>query len=65
MDYLCWRWKTLQLDRELSSFDESAVAVARLCIGVQTPEMAKIICRQFTDLDDEQQDILTQELVKL
>jgi len=64
MDYLCWRWKSLELDRDLANFGESAVALARLCIGVQTPKLAQQILEQFMCLDDAAHDILTKELGK-
>jgi len=69
-DYLNWRWTSLELDLAsngqsgLAGFGESAVAVGRLCVGVQEPLKAKKILEQFLDLEDSQREILTREMGK-
>lgn len=70
LDYLNWRWRSLELDvsasgkTDLASFGQDAVALARLCVGVQTPQNAKSVFEDWLNLDAGRRAILSRELGK-
>jgi len=62
LHYLEWRWGSLVPWTAMRDQGESAVAKARLCVSVQTPDKAKKIMESWDALSVASQALLSREL---